>query len=102
MLITKVLNKVSHPSASAYYHMTHRTSLFSLSRQSLFPSQSPSSSPMMMMTPFPAFQFSRAKILEGLPDSSKISKRKYIKQELTDNPEFFKAFPHLQMLFHEK
>ncbi len=29
-------------------------------------------------------------------DISKISKRQFLKKELTENPEFFKAFPHLQ------
>ncbi len=29
-------------------------------------------------------------------DKSKVSRKKFIKQELIENPEFFKAYPHLQ------
>lgn len=39
--------------------------------------------------------FSRADILKNL-DRSKVSRKAFIKKELTENPEFFKAFPHLQ------
>lgn len=42
--------------------------------------------------------FSRAEILKSL-DQSKIARRKFIKTELTENPEFFKAYPHLQQMY---
>ena len=45
--------------------------------------------------------FSRADILKKL-DKSKVSRRQYIKKELTENPEFFKAYPHLQSVFELK
>jgi len=32
-------------------------------------------------------------------DKKKVSKREFIKRELTENPEFFKAYPHLQGIF---
>jgi hypothetical protein len=42
--------------------------------------------------------FTRADTLKSL-DKSKIARRQYIKTELTENPEFFKAYPHLQAYF---
>jgi hypothetical protein len=45
--------------------------------------------------------FSRADIIKGL-DKSKISRRAFIKKELTENPEFFKAFPHMQVVLAPK
>ena len=45
--------------------------------------------------------FSRADILKSL-DKSKINRKTFIKKELTENPEFFKAFPHMQALFNAK
>jgi hypothetical protein len=45
--------------------------------------------------------FSRADILKSL-DKSKINRKTFIKKELTENPEFFKAFPHMQVLFNAK
>lgn len=44
--------------------------------------------------------FARADIRAAL-NKEKISKRKYIKTEITENPEFFKAYPHLQALTKE-
>jgi len=41
--------------------------------------------------------FSRADILKSL-DKAKINRKTFIKKELTENPEFFKAFPHMQVL----
>lgn len=38
--------------------------------------------------------FSRASIIKDL-DRSKVSRKKFITQELLENPEFFKAYPHL-------
>ena len=35
-------------------------------------------------------------------DKSKLNRRVFIKKELTENPEFFKAFPHMQALFNAK
>ena len=43
--------------------------------------------------------FSRAEILKGL-DKSKVSRKAFIKKELTENPEFFKAFPHMQSVLN--
>ncbi len=45
--------------------------------------------------------FSRADIIKGL-DKTKISRRAFIKKELTENPEFFKAFPHMQVVLAPK
>ena len=45
--------------------------------------------------------FSRADILKSL-DKAKINRKTFIKKELTENPEFFKAFPHMQVLFNAK
>jgi hypothetical protein len=42
--------------------------------------------------------FSRADILKSL-DRNKVNRKTFIKKELTENPEFFKAFPHMQALF---
>ena len=36
-----------------------------------------------------------------LRDPSKMSSRQFIERELKENPEFFKAFPHLQPVFEE-
>ncbi len=49
----------------------------------------------------PVRLFSRADIIKGL-DRSKVSRRAFIKKELTENPEFFKAFPHMQAVFNMK
>ena len=38
--------------------------------------------------------FSRADILKSL-DKNKVNRKVFIKKELTENPEFFKAFPHM-------
>lgn len=46
-----------------------------------------------------ARSFSRVDILKGL-DKSKISRKAFIRKELTENPEFFKAYPHLQGLLN--
>jgi len=43
--------------------------------------------------------FSRADILKTL-DRTKVSRKAFIKRELLDNPEFFKAYPHMQGLFN--
>ena len=43
--------------------------------------------------------FSRADVLKKV-DRSKVSRKNYIKKELTENPEFFKAFPHLQTILN--
>ncbi len=43
--------------------------------------------------------FSRSDIMKGL-DKSKVSRKAFIKKELTENPEFFKAFPHMQTMFN--
>jgi len=45
--------------------------------------------------------FSRADIIKGL-DKLKVSRKAFIKKELTENPEFFKAFPHMQGVFNVK
>lgn len=45
--------------------------------------------------------FSRADIMKGL-DRSKISRRVFAKKELTENPEFFKAFPTAQTILNDK
>lgn len=45
--------------------------------------------------------FSRADILKSL-DKTKINRKTFIKKELTENPEFFKAFPHMQAVFNVK
>ena len=45
--------------------------------------------------------FSRADILKSL-DKSKVSRKDFIKKELTEKPEFFKAFPHMQVVLNEK
>ena len=45
--------------------------------------------------------FSRSDILKSL-DKNKINRKTFIKKELTENPEFFKAFPHMQALFNGK
>jgi hypothetical protein len=45
--------------------------------------------------------FSRADIMKGL-DRSKISRRVFAKKELTENPEFFKAFPNAQAILNER
>ena len=45
--------------------------------------------------------FSRADIIKGL-DRTKVSRKVFIKKELTENPEFFKAFPHLQGILPPK
>jgi hypothetical protein len=45
--------------------------------------------------------FSRADIMKGL-DKSKVSRRAFVKKELTENPEFFKAYPHMQAIFTGK
>ncbi len=45
--------------------------------------------------------FSRADIMKGL-DKSKINRKTFIKKELTENPEYFKAFPHMQAIFNVK
>lgn len=45
--------------------------------------------------------FSRADILKSL-DKNKINRKAFIKKELTENPEFFKAFPHMQAIFNVK
>jgi hypothetical protein len=45
--------------------------------------------------------FSRADIIKGL-DKSKVSRRVFAKKELTENPEFFKAFPHMQGIMNAK
>jgi len=45
--------------------------------------------------------FSRADIIKNL-DRSKISRKVFIKKELTENPEFFKAFPHMQGILPPK
>lgn len=45
--------------------------------------------------------FSRADILKGL-NRDKVSRKTFIKKELTENPEFFKAYPHLQGIFNAK
>ena len=45
--------------------------------------------------------FSRADIIKGL-DRTKVSRRVFIKKELTENPEFFKAFPHMQVVLGPK
>jgi hypothetical protein len=45
--------------------------------------------------------FSRADILKNL-DKSKVSRKNFIKKELTENPEFFKAFPHMQSVFNAR
>lgn len=42
--------------------------------------------------------FSRANIVKDL-DKSKISRKAFVKKELTENPEFFKAYPHMQTVF---
>ncbi len=47
-----------------------------------------------------ACAFSRADILKSL-DKTKVSRKQFIKKELTENPEFFKAFPHLQGIFDQ-
>jgi hypothetical protein len=33
-------------------------------------------------------------------DKSKVDRKVYVKKELTENPEFFKAFPHMQAIFN--
>lgn len=45
--------------------------------------------------------FSRADIMKGL-DKSKVSRRVFVKKELTENPEFFKAYPNMQVIFNGK
>jgi hypothetical protein len=45
--------------------------------------------------------FSRSDILKSL-DKSKVNRKVFIKKELTENPEFFKAFPHMQGVFSIK
>lgn len=46
--------------------------------------------------------FSRAQIMKEL-DRTKVSRKNFIKNELVENPEFFKAFPHLQIVLpHEE
>lgn len=45
--------------------------------------------------------FSRADIIKGL-DRSKVNRKAFIKKELTENPEFFKAFPHMQVALGPK
>jgi hypothetical protein len=45
--------------------------------------------------------FSRSDILKSL-DKSKVNRKVFIKKELTENPEFFKAFPHMQAVFNVK
>lgn len=42
--------------------------------------------------------FSKATIKASL-DQSKIDRRQFIKSELNENPEFFKAYPHMQTIF---
>ena len=42
--------------------------------------------------------FSRANIIKEL-DKSKISRKTFVKKELTENPEFFKAYPHMQSIY---
>jgi len=49
----------------------------------------------------PTRNFSRADIIKNL-DKSKVSRRQFVKKELTENPEFFKAFPHMQTIFNVK
>lgn len=39
--------------------------------------------------------FSRADTIKHL-NKAKVSRKGFIKKELTENPEFFKAYPHLQ------
>ena len=53
------------------------------------------------VTSKPVRMFSRADIIKGL-DRSKVSRRAFIKKELTENPEFLKAFPHMQVVFNIK
>lgn len=43
--------------------------------------------------------FSRADIKAEL-DKTKIQRRVYYKNEMVENPEFFKAYPHMQVLFN--
>jgi hypothetical protein len=43
--------------------------------------------------------FTRANIMASL-DRGKISRKQFIAKELKENPEFFKAYPHLQTVFH--
>ena len=45
--------------------------------------------------------FSRADIRKGL-DPHKVNRRAFIKKELTENPEFFKAFPSMQAVFNAR
>lgn len=45
--------------------------------------------------------FARADIVKSL-DKSKISRRAFVKRELTENPEFFKAFPNTQAILNEQ
>ena len=52
--------------------------------------------PLLLFTSFRAF--TRADIHASL-DRTKVNRRLFIKKELTDNPEFFKAFPHMQTVF---
>ena len=35
-------------------------------------------------------------------DKSKVDRRNFVKKELVENPEFFKAFPHLQGILPSK
>ena len=56
---------------------------------------------VVQTTSQPVRMFSRADIIKGL-DRNKVSRRAFIKKELTENPEFFKAFPHMQSVFNVK
>ena len=49
------------------------------------------------LIPAPQRSFSRAEILASL-DKTKVDRRHFVKRELVENPEFFKAFPHLQAI----
>lgn len=52
----------------------------------------------MMLHSLQARTFSRAQIMKKL-NKSNISRKDFIKGELQSNPEFFKAYPHLQAIF---
>ena len=47
----------------------------------------------------PARLFGRGDILKSL-DPTKTSRRQFLKKELVENPEFFKAFPNMQAVFN--
>ena len=60
--------------------------------------QSQTSFKSSIMTRF----FSRSDILKSLDRAKVRPPKTFIKKELTENPEFFKAFPHMQAIFNVK